>query len=81
MPGYEVSTWHSICGPGRVAQPVVSLPPLEIVATIRAEETRHRLEAIGAELVASTPQELRDLIDREVSRWEKLIVAMGLKEK
>lgn len=81
VPGFEVSAWHAICAPRATPPSVIVKLNREIVAAINVPETRDRLTGIGAELVGSTPEQLRDLIDQEVMRWEKLILQMGIRAK
>ncbi len=81
VPGFEVSTWHAIFAPGATPLPIIAKLHREIVAAINVPETRDRLTGIGAELVGSTPQELRALVERESPRWEKLILQMGIRTK
>jgi len=81
VPGFEVSTWHAIFAPGATPLPIIAKLHREIVAAINEPETRNRLTGIGAELVGSTPQELRALVERESPRWEKLILQMGIRAK
>ena len=81
VPGFEVSTWHAIFAPGATPPPIIAKLHREIVAAINEPETRNRLTGIGAELVGSTPQELRALVERESPRWEKLILQMGIRAK
>lgn len=80
VPGFEMSVWHAIFAPGATPMPVVAKLNREIVAAINVPETRDRLTGIGAEVVGSTPEELRALVDREMPRWEKLIRQLGLTE-
>ena len=81
VPGFEASTWHAIFAPGATPLPIIAKLNREIVAAINVPETRDRLTGIGAELVGSTPQELRALVERESPRWEKLILQMGIRAK
>ena len=81
VPGYEVSTWHAIFAPGATPLAIIAKLHREITAAINVPETRDRLTGIGADLVGSTPQELRALVERESPRWEKLILQLGIRAK
>lgn len=79
--GFEMSTWHAICAPSGTPVPIVDKLNGEIVAAINVPETRDRLTGIGAELVGSTREQMRQRIEHEFVRWEKLIREMGLRER
>ena len=79
VPGFEVSVWHAICAPRGMPPSIVAKLNQEIIAAINVPETRDRLIGIGAELAGSTPEQLRDMINQEVTRWEKLIRQIGIK--
>src|ERR1043166_1614309 len=71
VPGYEVSTWHGICAPGATPSALINRLNREIIAVINAPDARDRLTGIGAELVGSSPQELRTLIETDIPRWTR----------
>jgi tripartite-type tricarboxylate transporter receptor subunit TctC len=79
VPGYEVSTWHGICAPGATPSALINRLNREIIAVINAPDARDRLTGIGAELVGSSPQELRTLIETDIPRWTRLIREIGAK--
>jgi len=81
VPGFEMSTWHAICAPSGTPAPIVDKLNAEIVAAINVPENRDRLTGIGAELVGSTREQMRQRIEQEFLRWEKLIREMGLREQ
>ena len=51
------------------------------IAEIAAEpETRAKIEALGANILASTPQEAGEIIAHELERWRPLVKAAGITE-
>ena len=81
VPGFEMSTWHAVCAPSGTPASIVDKLNAESLAAIDAPETRERLTAIGAELVGSTREQMRQRIEQEFVRWQKLIREMGLREQ
>jgi tripartite-type tricarboxylate transporter receptor subunit TctC len=51
----------------------------EIAAVLATEEVRTRFATLGAEVLISTPEEYAADIDREESKWSKLVRTLGLK--
>jgi len=81
VPGYEMSTWHTVCAPRATPPAVIERLNREIVASISSGAVRERFLALGTEPQVSTPAELRERIAQEVPRWEKLLTQLGLREK
>jgi tripartite-type tricarboxylate transporter receptor subunit TctC len=49
------------------------------LAEIAAEpETKAKIEGLGANVLASTPQEAGDLVSRELARWAPVVKAAGI---
>lgn len=77
--GYEMSTWHSIGVPRGTPKAVIERLNREIVAIMSAPEIRERFLASGTEPGASTPDHLRERIEREFVRYEALLTQLGLR--
>ena len=75
--GFEASSWHAILAPARTPQAIVTTLHVEIVRVLRAPETGHRLTAMGAELVGSSPAELTRHINAELPKWERVVKLSG----
>ena len=57
LPGYEVYEWNAVFVPA---------------ATLKDPEVRGRLEALGAEVIGSSPAELDGFRRAEIAKWTKL---------
>src|SRR5205814_5261773 len=55
VPGYEVTVWYGICGPGGMARALVERINADLVRAVSAPETTQRLSAIGIEPTPGTP--------------------------
>jgi tripartite-type tricarboxylate transporter receptor subunit TctC len=73
VPGYEATVTHGICVTAKTPPPLVTQLNRAWVAAINAPDIRERLAALGAEVVASTPEEYRTTTQAEVRRWEKVV--------
>jgi tripartite-type tricarboxylate transporter receptor subunit TctC len=59
--------------------PLIQRLHAEATAALGVPEVREKLVAQGSEIVASTPQQFRDFIKTDISRWAKVVKAAGMK--
>jgi tripartite-type tricarboxylate transporter receptor subunit TctC len=81
VPGYEMSTWHTVCATRRTPAAIVNRLNREIAAVINTPEVRGKFTAAGTEPQSSTPEQLAAHIAQEFPRWEKLLAQLGLRAK
>ncbi len=72
LPGYEVYEWNAVFVPAKTPPAIVERLSKEIAATLQEPEVRARLEALGAEVVGSSPVELDSFRRAEIAKWTKL---------
>jgi tripartite-type tricarboxylate transporter receptor subunit TctC len=72
LPGYEVYEWNGVFVPAATPVPVVERLSKELAAVLKEPDVRTRLEAMGAEVVGSSPAELDAFRRAELSKWSKL---------
>jgi tripartite-type tricarboxylate transporter receptor subunit TctC len=72
LPGYEVYEWNAVFGRAATPAPVVERLSKELAATLTDPEVRGRLEALGAEVIGSSPAELDGFRRAEITKWTKL---------
>ncbi len=73
VPGYEVSPWFATFAPAGTPADVVNKLNKVLNGLMKDPDTLKKLESIGAEPIGSTPQELATHLDKELTRWGKLI--------
>jgi tripartite-type tricarboxylate transporter receptor subunit TctC len=78
VPGYEVLTWSGICAPSGTPRPVIAQLNQVIVKGVTTSETRERFAALGADVVANTPDEYRQFIASELAKWSRVIRQSGV---
>jgi tripartite-type tricarboxylate transporter receptor subunit TctC len=79
VPGFESSNWFAIVVPAAVPAAIVDRLNQEIVRAVRAPELRERLNAEGADVIASTPGELASYMKSEAEKWAQVIKSAGIK--
>ncbi|MFS2167708.1 tripartite tricarboxylate transporter substrate binding protein [Variovorax sp. Varisp62] len=72
LPGYEVYEWNAVFVPAGTPAPVVDRLSKEFAATLKDPEVRTRLEALGAEVIGSSPGELDSFRRAEIAKWTRL---------
>lgn len=71
--GADVFSWQAVAAPKGLPAEVKSRLHGEIVAALNAPDVRPRMEEIGFEIVASTPEEFRTFLTAELARWKQVI--------
>jgi len=79
VPGYEISTWYGIWAPARTPPAVIARLQQAVASAARNPETRARLDALGAEPVADSPEDYARFVRAEYDRWGKLVRDAGIK--
>ncbi len=77
--GYEVSTFHGWAAPAGTPPAIINKLAAELVKVAKMPEIAEKLAEDGSEPVGSTPEQLRQLIAREVARWRKLVKDIDLR--
>jgi len=78
-PGAGMVIWYGIVAPGATPKPAIARLHAEINKAMKLPDVRERFVALGADPVASTPEEFSALIRDEYARWSKLIREAGIK--
>jgi tripartite-type tricarboxylate transporter receptor subunit TctC len=77
--GYDVSPWFAVFAPAGTPKAVVAKINKALLDAMKQPDVIERLDAIGAEPVGSTPEELATHLARETAMWTKLINERGIK--
>ncbi len=71
--------WHGIFMPGKTPPALAEEFQRAFAATAHDPALRPRLEADGAEIIASTPQEFAAYFARDLARWKKIAAETGIR--
>ncbi|RAI42075.1 LacI family transcriptional regulator [Rhodoplanes roseus] len=71
--GADVFSWQAIAAPKGLPADVKTKLHGEIVAALNAPDVRPRMEELGFEIVANTPDEFRAFLVTELARWKEVI--------
>ncbi len=77
-PGFEVISWTGMAGPAGMPKPIVDRLNAEVRKALAVPELKQRLQAMGGDPRATTPDEMRDLVSRQYETWKKLAVEANI---
>jgi tripartite-type tricarboxylate transporter receptor subunit TctC len=73
LPGYESASVYGFFAPARTPKPILKRLNEDIVAALGRREVKAKLASVGAEAVASSPEELARTIKADIAISGKLI--------
>jgi tripartite-type tricarboxylate transporter receptor subunit TctC len=79
FPKFEATAWYGVHAPAKTPKPIVNRLNAEFVKALKLPDVRDRLNALGFELVGSTPEHYASYIRSEIKKWEKVVKASGAK--
>jgi tripartite-type tricarboxylate transporter receptor subunit TctC len=79
LPGLDASAWHAVVAPAGTSKEIVRKLHQTLAATLALPEVRSQLAAVGAEPVASSPEEFAKFMRAESQKWARVIKAGGVK--
>jgi tripartite-type tricarboxylate transporter receptor subunit TctC len=72
VPGYEVISWSGYAAPAGTPRPIVDRLNAEVRRVLKVPSVKTRLESLGGDAQPSSPEEMRDLVARQVALWAKV---------
>lgn len=79
VPGFEANEWNGGLVPAGMPRAAIDRLYQAIAKSAAIPEVRERIIALGAEPVASTPDDFGAFIRREFATWAKIIREVGIK--
>jgi tripartite-type tricarboxylate transporter receptor subunit TctC len=78
IPGFEVISWTGLAGPANLPKPIVERLNAEVRKALAVPAVKSKLEAMGGDPRATTPDEMKALVQRQYDTWKKLAVEANL---
>jgi tripartite-type tricarboxylate transporter receptor subunit TctC len=79
LPGYEAVLHYGIVAPAGTPRSVIAKLSAALTAALAEPDVRERIAADGAEVASMTPVEYAADIDREETKWSKVVKLSGAK--
>ncbi|MGC2518883.1 MAG: tripartite tricarboxylate transporter substrate binding protein [Burkholderiales bacterium] len=73
VPGYQASSWNGISAPAKTPTAIIDRLNREINAALASPGVKQRLQDLGVEARASTPDALKELLVAEIAKWRAVI--------
>ncbi len=73
VPGFEVIHWYGIWGPKGMPAAIVARWNNEVAKILHTDEMKKRTRAEGLEIAGGPPEELGEIIRRDVEKWRRVI--------
>jgi tripartite-type tricarboxylate transporter receptor subunit TctC len=78
FPNFEMSYWLGLMAPAGTPRAIIDRLAAESVAVLTTRDTRESLAAQGAEVLTSTPDDLKKLVESDIEKWSKIIQETGI---
>jgi tripartite-type tricarboxylate transporter receptor subunit TctC len=79
VPGYEAPQWFAVLGPKGLPNDVVARWNKEIDRIVQLPDVKERMASDGLEPAGGSPDRLREVIKREITRWQKVVKTADIK--
>jgi tripartite-type tricarboxylate transporter receptor subunit TctC len=79
LKGFEVSAWYSILVPAGTPRPIIERLNGEILKALKQKDVVDRLQADGAEVAGTSPEEFGEFMRRETAKWGRVVKLSGMK--
>jgi tripartite-type tricarboxylate transporter receptor subunit TctC len=77
--GYEAVTWAAILGPRALPKDIVAQWNREIDRILQLPDVKERMAAAGMELAGGSPERFREVLKRDVAKWQKVVKIANIK--
>ena len=75
VPGFETAVWYGLWGPKGLAKEVVNVWNAETRKASQQADMKERFAAEGLEGVDAPPEHFREIVARDVAKWNKVVAA------
>jgi tripartite-type tricarboxylate transporter receptor subunit TctC len=76
--GFEMSYWLGLMAPAGTPHAIIDLLAVESVAVLTTRDVPELLARQGAEVITSTPDEFKMLVQKDIEKWSKIIQETGI---
>jgi len=79
LPGYDLTNWFGLVLPGGTPPEILRRISADVTKALAFPDVREKLTAMGATVVASSPEQFGSYMRAESDKWAKLITEAGIK--
>jgi tripartite-type tricarboxylate transporter receptor subunit TctC len=78
LKGYENSSWSAIGAPAGTPQAIITRLHKELTEILRLPDIVQKHADVGAQIIASTPEQFHAYLKSEIAKFGKLVKAAGI---
>src|SRR2546421_8966681 len=78
LAGFELGSWYALFAPAGTAPETVRLLHRETAKALASPAMKEQFAALGAEPVGSTPEELAEVLRRDLVKWRNVARAANV---
>ncbi len=78
-PDYEAINWFGILAPKGVPKEIVTQLNSEIVRIVTSQDVKDKYAKLGAEPLSATPEKSAEFIQKEITKWARVVKISGAK--
>ena len=79
VPGYVMSTWYGAVAPAKTPREIVVKLNQEMLKALAAPDVKERLAALGADIVATSPEETAAIFKADIAKYTKVARAANIR--
>ena len=79
VPGYAMSTWYGAVVPAKTPREIVTKLNQEMLKALAAPEVKERLSSLGADIVATSPEDTAAIFRTDLAKFTKVAKAAGIR--
>jgi len=79
VPGFDVSTWFAFFVPTGTPRAVIDRVNGDVVRIMQTKDMSERLQGMGMNVVASSPEQLATHVNNEIARWGRVVKEANIK--
>ncbi len=81
LPGVAFSSWLGLAVAPGTPRPVIELLNRELRAVLAQDETKKRFADFGGVPAPSSPEAMRERVEREIARWQRVVETRGIERQ
>jgi tripartite-type tricarboxylate transporter receptor subunit TctC len=78
-PDFVSAVYYALAAPAKLPPSTAMRIRDDVARALKEPEVAERVNQLGVEILASTPQEMRNVLRAEMVRWHEVIRATGVK--
>ena len=75
----SMSQWYALFAPAKTPKAIIDKLNRELNVVLSDKKLIKKMEEQGAEVETSTPEQLKTLVQKEVTRWKGVVTAAKIK--